>query len=261
MPVSGRLAGKTAIIIGASNPDSMGAVTAMRFAQEGANLILAARREADLKTVAESLSALAMTADVTDEDSLAVLADRAISEFGSLDIAVNYAGTEVSGPISEITPEDLRRSSDVHFMGPILFFKHMAERMSSGKTPGGSLITASSMTAILAPPGYAGYAGAKSGADHAVKIAAVEYGPKNIRVNAIAPGFTKTTMTEQAFEMESLAQAFLNETPLGRAPTTQDIANAALWLASDEAFVTGQIIDVTGGQTLRRIPTPQEMGF
>ena len=105
----------------------------------------------------------------------------------------------------------------------------------------------------------AAYAGTKKGVDQIVRIAAVEYGPRGIRVNAIAPGFTRSAMTEAYFAIPTLEAAFVREIPLGRLPTVEDIANAALWLASDEAFVTGQVIDVTGGQSLRRIPTPEEM--
>lgn len=235
----------------------MGAETARRFIAEGANVIIAARRSEAVNAVAQAIGAAACVADITDEDSLAALADKAVLEFGSLDIAVNFAGANFNGPIADISKDQLKSSSDIHFIGPVLFFKHMASRMKNG----GSLITTSSMTALLAPPGYSAYAGAKSGADHAVKIAAVEYGSAGIRVNSISPGFTKTSMTDDVFQMENLTQAFLNETPLGRAPTVSDIANAALWLASDEAFITGQIIDISGGQTLRRIPTAQEMGF
>src|SRR5690606_4431667 len=133
--------------------------------------------------------------------------------------------------------------------------KQMAARMADG----GSLITTSSLTALLAPPGLAAYAGTKKGVDQVVRIAAVEYGARGIRVNAIAPGFTESGMTAGYFDYPSIPRAFLKEVLLGRLTTVEDIANAALWLASDEAFITGQVLDITAGQSLRRTPTQEEM--
>jgi len=101
------------------------------------------------------------------------------------------------------------------------------------------MVIASSQTALLAPPGLAAYAGTKAGADHIVRIAAVEYGARGIRVNSLSPGFTRSGMTDGYFQIPTLEGAFLREIPLGRLPTVKDIANAALWLASDEAFTTG----------------------
>jgi NAD(P)-dependent dehydrogenase (short-subunit alcohol dehydrogenase family) len=145
----------------------------------------------------------------------------------------------------------------VHLIGTTLFIKHMAARMSDG----GSVVTTSSQTALLAPPGLAAYAGTKAGADHIVRIAAVEYGGQNIRVNSLSPGFTPSAMTEGFLAIPSIRQAFLNEIPMGKLPSTEDMANAALWLLSDESFMTGRMLDISGGQTLRRVPTATEMGF
>ena len=187
-------------------------------------------------------------------DPLEALAAHAVKTFGTLDIAVNYAGIEVSAPILDVTAEDLRRSSDVHFVGATLFIKQMARVMAAG----GSIMTASSLTILVQAPGQAAYAGAKGGADVVVRIAANELGEKGIRVNSIAPGFTRSAMTEAYFEMEAVRRAFLKEMPLGRFPTVEDVAEVALWLGSDEAFVTGQRIDVTAGQALRRVPLASE---
>lgn len=255
--MAGRLEGKTVIILGASAPDSMGAATSRKLADEGAQLVLAARREDDIATQAKNVGALCKAADITQEQDLAELADFAVSKYGSLDGAVNFAGAEFPGAIDELTQETLEQSAQVHLVGSTLFFKHMARRMPQG----GSILTTSSLTALLAPPGLAAYAGAKAAVDHVVRIAAVEYGPKNIRVNAVAPGFTRTAMTQGYFAVPSVVDAFLKEIPLGRNTTVQDVANAASWLLSDESFVTGQVIDLTGGQSLRRTPTPAEMGF
>ena len=255
--MAGRLEGKVIVILGASEERSMGAATAQRCQAEGAKLVLAARRVDRVQAIADSLGALAIGCDITDEQQLAGLADAAVSHYGKLDGAINFAGIETSSPIADISREVLQENCDVHLIGTTLFIKHMAARM----TDGGSVVTTSSQTALLAPPGLAAYAGTKAGADHIVRIAAVEYGAQNIRVNSLSPGFTPSAMTEGFLAMPAIEQAFINEIPMGKLPSTDDMANAALWLLSDESFMTGRMLDISGGQTLRRIPTATEMGF
>ncbi len=251
-----RLKDKVAIILGASDARSMGAATARRFAAEGAKLVLGARRQDAVAEIAREVGGVAVACDITKEADIAAMVQAALDHYGKLDVAINYAGISFNEPILESTPETLRAASDVHFVGSTLFIKHAAKAMKDG----GSIITTSTLTAIVAPPGMAAYAGTKKGVDQVVRIAAVELGPKNIRVNSIAPGLTRSAMTEAYFEMEPVLKAFLREMPLGRFPSVEDIANAALWLASDEAFTTGQVIDITGGQSLKRIPTAEDMG-
>lgn len=252
-----RLKDKVVVILGISDEASMAATTARRFHAEGAKLVLAGRNADRVETVAGPLNAKAVVCDITDEKQLEALASAAIETYGRLDAAINYAGVDVSSPIADMTQELLQRASEVHFTGVALFIKHMAARMDNG----GSIVTTSSQASIIAPPGLGAYGGSKAGADHLVKVAAVEYGPQNIRINSLAPGFTATAMTAEYLKVPTIEQAFLKEIPLGRLPTSEDMANTALWLASDEAFITGQVIDISGGQTLRRIPTPEEMGF
>lgn len=255
--MSGRLEGKVIIILGASNESSMGAATARHCHAEGAKLVLAARRLDQVQVVADSLGAVAMRCDITDEQQLAELAEAAVSTYGKLDGAINFAGVESSSPIADISRELLQQNCDVHLIGTTLFIKHMAARMSDG----GSVVTTSSQTALLAAPGLGAYGGTKAGADHIVRIAAVEYGAQNIRVNSLSPGFTPSAMTEGFLAIPTIEQAFIKEIPMGKLPSTDDMANAAVWLLSDESFMTGRMLDISGGQTLRRIPTPAEMGF
>ena len=251
----GRLDGKVVVILGASDERSMGAATARRFAKEGAKLVLAARRLDALEPIAAGVKGIAVACDITKEADLERLARTAVDKFGKLDVAINYAGVNMAAPLSEVTREALMQSCEVHLVGTALFFKHMGAKLSDG----GAMITTSSLTALTAPPGLAAYAAAKRGVDQMVRIAAIEYGARGIRVNSIAPGFTRSAMTEGYFALPTLEGAFLREIPLGRLVKVDDIANAALWLASDEAFITGQIIDITGGQSLRRVPTNEEM--
>jgi NAD(P)-dependent dehydrogenase (short-subunit alcohol dehydrogenase family) len=252
----GRLDNKVAVILGASDERSMGAACARCFAQEGAKLILAARRRNNLERIAQTVGGVAVECDIRSEADVAALAEAAIKMHGRLDVAVNFAGVNSAASILEVTRETLLEACEVHLIGTALFFKHMAAKM----TAGGSLITASSLTTIVAPAGLAAYAGSKSGADQIVRIAAGELGERGIRVNSIAPGFTRSAMTEGYFSIPTLEKAFLREIPLGRLSTVEDIARAALWLASDDSCATtGQKIDVTAGQSLRRTPSAQEM--
>src|SRR6266436_5176493 len=215
----GRLDSKVVVILGASDETSMGAASARRFAKEGAKLILAARRLDKLEPIAKSIGAVAVKCDIKSEEDIAALAERAVKTYGRLDAAINFAGLNSSAPILEVTRQ-----------------------------------------ALMAPAGLAAYAGSKRGADHMVRIAASELGERGIRVNSLAPGFTRSAMTEGYFAIPTLEGAFLREIPLKRLSTVEDIANAALWLVSDESrSTTGQIIDVTAGQSLRRTPTGQEM--
>jgi NAD(P)-dependent dehydrogenase (short-subunit alcohol dehydrogenase family) len=252
----GRLENKVVVILGASEESSMGAACARRFAKEGAKLILAARRRDKVEKIAASVGAQAVGCDIKHEKEIEALAEAALKAHGRLDVAINFAGVNSAAPILEVTREALLEACEVHLIGATLFLKHMAAKM----TAGGSLITTSSLTALVAPPGLAAYAGSKRGADQVVRIAAGELGERGIRVNSLVPGFTRSAMTEGYFAIPTLEKAFVREIPLGRLSTVDDVAQAALWLASDESrSTTGQIIDVTAGQSLRRTPTMQEM--
>ena len=252
----GRLDNKVVVILGASDERSMGAATARRFAAEGAKLVLAARRLQKLEPIAAAISALAVRCDIKNEADIAALADAAVRAHGRLDVAINFSGINSAAAVLEVTQETLMEACLVHFVGATLFFKHMAAKM----TFGGSLITTSSLTALIAPDGLAAYAGSKRGADQMMRIAACELGSRGIRVNSIAPGFTRSSMTEDYFAIPTLEGSFLREIPLKRLSTVEDVANAALWLSSDEsASTTGQILDVTAGQSLRRTPNDREI--
>ncbi|KHK92661.1 SDR family NAD(P)-dependent oxidoreductase [Novosphingobium malaysiense] len=252
----GRLQGKAAVILGASDERSMGFATAKRFVEEGAKVVLAARRGDNVRELADRLGGTSIACDITNEADIAALAAKALEEFGRLDVAVNYSGVDVAESIMESTAEGLRKSSEVHFVGTALFIRHMASAMAHG----GSIITTSSLTALAQAPNYAAYAGAKAGADTIVRIAANELGERGIRVNSIAPGFTRSAMTDAYFEMENITKAFIKEIPLGKFVVVEDIAETALWLAAEAGSTTGQVIDVTGGQSLRRVPLPIDFG-
>lgn len=253
----GRLEGKVAVIIGASGAGSMGQQTARRMAEEGAKVVVAARRKEPLDALAADIGGTAIACDISDEAQVEAVAKCAVDTYGGLDIAVNFAGINVQGPIAEITAESMKDAIDIHFVGSILFLKHMANTMAS--RGGGSIITASTLTAVLGSGGMAAYAGTKAGVDNIVRIAASEYGKRNVRVNSITPGLVRSEMTEGVFAgMPAIAKAFEIETRLPRLGTIDDIANTCVFLGSDEAFITAQNIQVNGGADMGHAPTPAD---
>jgi NAD(P)-dependent dehydrogenase (short-subunit alcohol dehydrogenase family) len=253
------LPGKVAVVLGASSRDGIGAAIARALREAGAELVVAARRVEPLAAVAQEMGARAMACDITEEDQLAALAHAVREQHGHLDIAINAAGTAHGRLIRDLTRADIERVTHVHFTGALLFIKHMAAAMTANDPPGGAIVTLSSLTATLAGEGLALYAGTKAGVDHAVRVAALEYGRKGIRVNSLAPGLVRTPLTETLFQSPGFERAFARESALGRITTATDVARAALWLSSDEAFITGQNIQVNGGASLRRLPTGAEL--
>lgn len=250
-----QLAGKTAVILGASSEGGIGAAIARCFAEQGAKVTVSGRKVKPLNDIAKEIGGKAVTCDITDEAQISALFDQVKAASGQVDIAVNAAGVNMPAPIASLTRDTLQTMSDIQFIGPILFIKHAAEAMENG----GSIITLSSVTAELTGANLGAYAGTKAAVDKVVKVAAVEYGPKNIRVNSLSPSLTSTPMTEKVFETPSMLKAFEKETPIGRCVTVEDVAFAALYLADDRCVATGDNIRVSGGAHLRRLPTYAEM--
>jgi len=241
---------KVAIVLGASDRASMGGAIARRLADEGAKVIVSARSLDRCQELANEIGGLAVRCDITAEDQVAALGQTAIDTFGRLDIAINCVGEAVMGYIAETDEDTLRHSTDLHFIGPFFFIKQMAARMKHG----GSIVTLSSITASLTFPNHAAYMGAKAGTDHIVRVAATEYGPQGIKVNSVSPGFTESPMTKDFLAIPGVRDAFEEEIPLGRLNTVDDVSATALWLCSDEAYLTGQNLHPSGGNTLRRLP-------
>ena len=149
---------------------------------------------------------------------------------------------------------------DVQLLGALWFIRAMAGAMATGD--GGAIISTSSLTAQNPAAGQAAYAMSKKALEYASEIAAVEYGPDNIRVNCIAAPLIETPMTREIFENRLVIEAVLNQTPLGRMGTMADIANAALFLASDEgAYISGQTLRVDGAASTQKLPTATDIGL
>lgn len=249
----GTLEGKAAIVLGASKAGNMGQVIAKRFRDEGARVLVAGRDEAEVERFARAEGMEGIACDITDKARIRAMADKALASFGKIDIAVNAAGWAQSRPFLDVDDALLDQVIAIQFKGPFQFFQVMLEAM--GKGGGGSLIQISSATATIMLNDHAAYMGSKAGMDHVIRCIANEYGHRGIRANSISPGITETPMTAGAKAVPGVWEAYEASYPLGRAGTSQDIAAAALWLASDECFMTGENLQVNGGLVLRGNPS------
>ncbi|MEX2523484.1 MAG: SDR family oxidoreductase [Gammaproteobacteria bacterium] len=252
-----RLEGKVAVILGAASKDNMGQVMARRFTREGAKVVVAGRREEELKKLAEEVDGTYALCDITKKAEVEALAQKAVDTYGRVDVAVNCTGWGLLEKLLKTTEEQLDQLYALHIKGSFFFLQAFTETMT--ESGGGSIILISSASTYCTIFHHGAYIGTKAGADAMMRCFANEFGRKGIKVNSIAPGLTPTPMTEKEVNMPGLNETFLNEYPLGRIGTTEDISNAALWLATDESFVTGQVIQANGGLTLRRNPLPWEI--
>lgn len=253
--MSRRLEGKVAVILGAAGHNNMGQMIAKRFTQEGAKLVVAGRNWQILKPLAESLDAHAVVCDITDNTQLKSLFTQAKAQYGQVDIAINATGWGLLKPFLETTSEEIDAMIALQFRGPFQFCQQAVEVMDKG----GSIIQISSATASIMFHDHAAYMGTKAGMDHVIRCLANEFGERGIRANSISPGVTDTPMTAEAKQVPGVFEAFTPGYPLGRIGTSEDVAAAAVWLASDECFMTGENLQVNGGLTLRRNPTKQEI--
>ena len=253
--MSGALPGKRALVLGGSS--GFGLEIARRFAAEGARVMIAARRESVLREAAAEIGACAHRCDVTNDEDVRETVGACVRELGGLDIAVNSAGFEQLTPLARLEPDELKAMTDVQLHGAIYFLRHAAEAMAG--SGGGAIVSLSSLTAHRPATGLTAYAASKRGVEFASEIAALEYGPQQVRVNCVAANLIETPMTAAMFEIPGVVRAFVDQTPLGRMGTTADVAEAVLWLASDAAsFVTGQTLRVDGGGSLTRLPSPRD---
>jgi len=254
---SKRLDGKIAVITGATG--GIGEATAKRFLEEGASVMLLGRSEEKLKETKQRLSDFeniaAFVADVVDELAMAAAFEATIKIFGGLDILVANAGTEGKyAPIENLRFEDFESVLRTNVIGVWLSMKYAVEPMK--KRGGGSIIALSSTSGIVGSPQMAPYIASKHAVFGLVKTAALELAASNIRVNAIGPSAIDNRMMrslESQFSPEDPAawQDFVSyNIPMGRYGTNEEVANLALFLASDEStYCTGGIHMIDGGFT------------
>jgi A-factor type gamma-butyrolactone 1'-reductase (1S-forming) len=243
--------GKVALITGASR--GIGAATARLFAQEGATVVLASRSEEELARIVEEIrvnggEVMAATTDVAEAASVETLIQRTVDVYGRLDIAVNNAGIAGGNkPLVEVTEEVFDRVIAVNLKGVFLGMKYEIPAMlASG---GGAIVNLSSTVGLVGTgAGIAPYIASKHGVVGLTKAAALEYAGQHIRVNAVAPGTTRTPVNERWIADEQIRQRLTSGIPLGRVADAAEVAEAVLWLCSDAAsYVTGVTLPVDGG--------------
>jgi NAD(P)-dependent dehydrogenase (short-subunit alcohol dehydrogenase family) len=252
----GRLAGQVAIITGASS--GIGRAAAELFAAEGARLVIGARRAGELEDVAANIragggDAVALAGDVRSEDYAKALVALAVQRHGRLDIAFNNAGTlgEIA-PGIDVSEAGFSDALAVNLTGAFLGAKHqIAQMLQHGR---GSVIFTSTFVGYTAAfPGVAAYAASKSGLIGLTQSLAAEYGPRGVRVNALLPGATDTGMFREKNNTAEAQAGTAALHALKRVAKPQEIARAALYLASeDSAFVTGTAMLVDGGVSITR---------
>lgn len=242
-----RLKDKVAIVTGAGR--GIGLVTAQTFAREGAKVVLCDLDLPEVETAAAEISksggqALAVQANTAKTASVQELLTKVVAHFGRVDILVNNAGIIRDKQLLKMEEADFDSVIEVNLKGVYLCTRAVAEVMAA--QGGGVILNASSVVALYGNFGQTNYVASKAGVIGMTKVWARELGRKGIRVNAVAPGFIETRMTEGI--PEKVIEKIIEKVPLGRMGKPQDIANAYLWLASDESsYVNGHVLSVDGG--------------
>jgi 3-oxoacyl-[acyl-carrier protein] reductase len=246
-----RLDGKTALVTGAGS--GIGKCIAETYAREGARVALADIDRDAAKSAARAIgnNAIAVHCDVTKQADIAAARDETLSAFGGLDILVNNAGaTHVNKPMLQIDEAELDRIYAINVKGVFLFCQAVVPHFR--KQGSGTIINIGSTAGLRPRPGLSAYNATKGAVHMLTKSLAVELAPDRIRVCAIAPVATDTPLLPSFLgPAEGMREKFIASVPLGRLAQPQDIANAALFLASAEAeFMTGNIVEVDGGRAV-----------
>ena len=238
------LEGKVAIVTGASR--GIGAAIVKRLADDGATVVAVARS-------VESCDGAAMCqkVDVSDSAQVDACVKAVIEKFGKVDILVNNAGVTKDGLLMRMSDADWDQVVDINLKGTFLFTRAVSRPMmknkgADGTQLGGSIVNIASVVGITGNAGQANYTASKGGVIALTKTVAKELGSRNVRCNAVAPGFIVSAMTDKL--PDDVKKQYASTIPLGRFGTVEDIANCVAWLAGDAAsYVTGQVISVNGG--------------
>jgi NAD(P)-dependent dehydrogenase (short-subunit alcohol dehydrogenase family) len=249
---AGRLAGKVAIVTGGGS--GIGRAAALRFAAEGAAVLVADVAGANAEAVAKEATAaggraLGTGVDVTDRDQVTAMVERAVAEFGGVDVLMTAAGIIAFGDVTETDPDVWERVLAVNLTGAYLCARAVIPLMVA--RGGGSIVTISSSTgAHDAAPGTAAYIASKGGVAMLTKAMAVDHAAAGVRVNAIAPGVVETPLTAQIKANPAWYDAYAQKSALRRWARPDELAGAVVYLASDaSSFVTGSVLYVDGGWT------------
>ena len=239
----GLLDGKVAVVTGAGS--GMGKATAKIFAREGARLVVSDVSGAEEQTAAEIDGEVEVRhCDVASEDQVEALVGAAVATYGRLDAMLNVAGIGVGGTLVSFEEAELDRIFSINFKGVFFGSKHAVRAMKD--TGGGTVTNWSSLSGLIPGAGTAGYGASKASVIHLTKTIAVEYGPSNIRANALCPGVITTEGMGAASAAKTPGKASRN--PLGRAGSPDDAGELAAFLASDKAtYLNGVVIPLDGG--------------
>ena len=245
------LQGKTAIVTGAAR--GIGEGIAIKFAEQGCNVAFTYVSDSSAekaKALEEKLAGMGVKAkayqsNAGDFAACEVFVNDVVKEFGAIDICVNNAGISKDNLLLRMTPEQWDDVMQINLKSVFNMTKHVIKPMMKARS--GSIINMSSVIGEMGNAGQSSYAASKAGIIGFTKSIAKELGSRNIRCNAIAPGFVETDMTSYLKEGEG-AEKYKADIPLGRFATTEDIANVCLFLASDMgSYITGQVISACGG--------------
>ena len=241
------LSDKVAIVTGASR--GIGRAIALALASQGAKVVASARNGEALAQLAEEIKAqggdaLAVVGDVALEDDANNLVKQAVEAYGQVDVFINNAGITRDGLLLRMKNDDWDAVLDTNLKGAFLCTRAVAKVMSKQRS--GRIINISSVVGEMGNAGQANYCASKAGLLGLTKSVARELARRNVTVNAITPGFITTEMTEDM--TEKAQEAMTEQIPLGRPGSAADVANAVIFLASDQsAYITGQVLGVNGG--------------
>lgn len=238
---------RTAIVVGGAS--GIGWASAQGLAADGCRVIVADRNADGARERAAELGAphTSATVEVTDEDAVRDLFQQA----GEVDVVVNCAGFSNVGLIVDMPVDQFRSVVDVCLNGAFIVAKYAGQHLRDG----GALVSISSLNGRQPAAGMSAYCAAKAGLSMLTQVAALELAPRGIRVNAVAPGFVHTPLTDPAAAVPGVVEEYLENTPLGRAGNPSDIADAVVFLCSPHAsWMTGEVIDLNGGAHLKRYP-------
>lgn len=253
----GRLENKVAIVTGGASNPSLGRSTSLAFAREGATVVITdidkdGGKKVELEINESNGKALFIEHDVTSLQDWERVRKETLNNFGKVDILVNNAGIAILHPLEETTEEDWDKTIDVNLKSIFLGCKTILPNMRENKS--GSVINISSIAGLVGLVSASAYNSSKGGVRLLTKNIALEYGDYNVRCNSIHPGFMATNMNDpkKIVERGRDLQALIDAIPLKRMGTAEDIANCALFLASDESsYVTGSEFIIDGGMTAK----------